>query len=219
MKSGIRWQVRGVKRQARETAREAARRSGMSVGQWLDTVIRDTAAEIRAHTADESSARPHELAGTASSATRAPLDDFEPRYFEHDEDLDPMRRLPEPEAHHPDDDMTAKRAPFQGGYTDDEVRQQPADRSDRLEPGDRRPLSSEAFGGGKSPLDSLTQRLAEREALAQGKHRPDDLSRKTADTGLASVNSRLDSLSRQLESIAQRNPGTVTRAAACEPPG
>ena len=206
MKSGIRWQVRGVKRQARETAREAARRSGMSVGQWLDTVIRDTAAEIRAH---ESSPRPPELAGTALSAPRETLDDFEPRYFEHDEDLDPMRRLPEPEAHHPDDDMTERRAPYQGGYADGEVHQQPADRSDRLQPGGRRPLSSDAFGGGKSPLDSLTQRLAEREALTQVRHRPDDLSRKTADSGLASVNSRLDSLSRQLESIAQRNPGAV----------
>ncbi len=43
MKSGVPWQVKGVRRQARETAQEAARRSGMSVGEWLDTVIIDSA--------------------------------------------------------------------------------------------------------------------------------------------------------------------------------
>jgi localization factor PodJL len=35
--------VEGVRPQARETAREAARRSGMSVGEWLDSVINDSA--------------------------------------------------------------------------------------------------------------------------------------------------------------------------------
>src|SRR5438046_311115 len=43
MKSGVPWQVSGVRRDARETAREAARRAGMSVGEWLDTVIRESA--------------------------------------------------------------------------------------------------------------------------------------------------------------------------------
>jgi localization factor PodJL len=43
MKSGVPWQVKGVRRHARETAQEAARRSGMSVGEWLDTVIIDSA--------------------------------------------------------------------------------------------------------------------------------------------------------------------------------
>jgi localization factor PodJL len=43
MTSGVPWQVDGVRQQARETAREAARRSGMSVGEWLDSVINDRA--------------------------------------------------------------------------------------------------------------------------------------------------------------------------------
>jgi localization factor PodJL len=43
MTSGVPWQVEGVRQQARETAQEAARRSGMSVGEWLDSVIRDCA--------------------------------------------------------------------------------------------------------------------------------------------------------------------------------
>jgi localization factor PodJL len=43
MTSGVPWQVEGVGPEARETAREAARRSGMSVGEWLDSVISDQA--------------------------------------------------------------------------------------------------------------------------------------------------------------------------------
>jgi localization factor PodJL len=39
MKSGGPWNLRGLHPQAREAAREAARRSGMSVGEWLNTVI------------------------------------------------------------------------------------------------------------------------------------------------------------------------------------
>jgi localization factor PodJL len=45
MKSGVPWQDIVVGRQARETARTAARRAGMSVGDWLDSVIRSSALE------------------------------------------------------------------------------------------------------------------------------------------------------------------------------
>ena len=39
MKSGGPWNLRGLRPEAREAARDAARRSGMSVGEWLNTVI------------------------------------------------------------------------------------------------------------------------------------------------------------------------------------
>ena len=42
MRSGVPWQVQ-VRPEARETAREAARRSGMSVSEWLDSLIIDPA--------------------------------------------------------------------------------------------------------------------------------------------------------------------------------
>lgn len=45
MKFGVPWSVKGIRPEARETAREAARRSGMSLGDWLNTVILDKAAE------------------------------------------------------------------------------------------------------------------------------------------------------------------------------
>jgi localization factor PodJL len=43
MKPGLPWQVSGVGREARQTAREAARRAGMSLGEWLDSIILESA--------------------------------------------------------------------------------------------------------------------------------------------------------------------------------
>ena len=39
MKFGVPWSVKGIRPEARETAKEAARRSGMSLGEWLNAVI------------------------------------------------------------------------------------------------------------------------------------------------------------------------------------
>ena len=43
MKPGLPWQVSGVGREARQTAHEAARRAGMSLGEWLDSIILESA--------------------------------------------------------------------------------------------------------------------------------------------------------------------------------
>ena len=45
MRHTIPWSVKGVDHDAREAAKEAARRSGMSLGEWLNTVIAGQAAE------------------------------------------------------------------------------------------------------------------------------------------------------------------------------
>jgi len=45
MKFGGPWNLRGLSPQAREAAREAARRSGMSVGEWLNSVIQPSDTE------------------------------------------------------------------------------------------------------------------------------------------------------------------------------
>ena len=45
MKFGRPWNVEGIRPRARETARAAARRSGMTVGEWLNSVIIEQAAE------------------------------------------------------------------------------------------------------------------------------------------------------------------------------
>ena len=65
MTSGVPWQVEGVGREARESAREAARRSGMSVGEWLDSVISD-----RAH-GEQPKPPPANTAGAGSPSAQA----------------------------------------------------------------------------------------------------------------------------------------------------
>jgi len=45
MRFGVPWSVKGIRPEARETAREAARRSGMSLGDWLNSVILNQAAD------------------------------------------------------------------------------------------------------------------------------------------------------------------------------
>jgi localization factor PodJL len=67
MKFGVPWSVKGVRPKTRETAREAARRSGMSLGEWLNTVILEQAAEdgVRApgHEDEDDDGYAGELAG------------------------------------------------------------------------------------------------------------------------------------------------------------
>ncbi len=53
MKFGVPWSVKGIRPEARETAREAARRSGMSLGDWLNSVILHQAAEDGVHPHDD----------------------------------------------------------------------------------------------------------------------------------------------------------------------
>src|SRR3989304_820938 len=45
MKFSVPWSVKGIRPEARETAKEAARRSGMSLGDWLNSVILQQAEE------------------------------------------------------------------------------------------------------------------------------------------------------------------------------
>ncbi|MBS0534133.1 MAG: SEL1-like repeat protein [Proteobacteria bacterium] len=46
MKFGVPWSVKGIRPEARETAKEAARRSGMPLGEWLNSVILQQAADL-----------------------------------------------------------------------------------------------------------------------------------------------------------------------------
>lgn len=48
MRHTVPWSVKGVDHDAREAAKEAARRSGMSLGEWLNSAIADQAAEVAA---------------------------------------------------------------------------------------------------------------------------------------------------------------------------
>ncbi len=57
MKFGFSWSEKGIRPEARETAKEAARRSGMSVDDWLNSIILQKAAETSAPAVSFSSDR------------------------------------------------------------------------------------------------------------------------------------------------------------------
>jgi len=77
MKFGVPWSVKGIRPEARETAREAARRSGMSLGDWLNSVILHQAAHDTPDYDDDDVTDNHEL-----SAVNQRLDDLT-RRIEH----------------------------------------------------------------------------------------------------------------------------------------
>lgn len=77
---GVPMSLKGVRREALETAREAARRAGMSVDDWLNSVIADKAAETgvqpKQRDAGEASERQIPLSPTADAAPKeAPRQD------------------------------------------------------------------------------------------------------------------------------------------------
>lgn len=63
MKPGAPWSVKGIKPEARETAKSAARRAGMTLGEWLNQTIRETGAE--ASRAADLATRPEDWAREA----------------------------------------------------------------------------------------------------------------------------------------------------------
>jgi localization factor PodJL len=124
MKSGGPWNLRGLRPEARAAAREAARRSGMSVGEWLNTVIQPSDGE-----GDE--------AWWSSDFDRGPDDRWRPRsrYDERDRDAPPLGRRDR----QPDD---RGRQSSHTSYDDDRERDRyrdPSRRHDRFEEDDDRP--------------------------------------------------------------------------------
>ena len=47
MKPGIPWSVKGIEPEVREAAKHAARKAGMTLGEWLNTVILDQSDELQ----------------------------------------------------------------------------------------------------------------------------------------------------------------------------
>ena len=67
MNKAVPWNIKGVDSDTREAAREAARRSGMSVGEWLNSVIADQAAAAGRDSAAWISAQGRVSGGYAAS--------------------------------------------------------------------------------------------------------------------------------------------------------
>ncbi len=91
MKSGGPWNLRGLRPEARAAARDAARRSGMSVGEWLNAVIRP--AEAR-----EAESRGSERSDRMESG-REPVRHREPPERDYDQDRERERYSGRRESH------------------------------------------------------------------------------------------------------------------------
>ena len=63
MKLGVPWHIKGVHPNARVSAREAARRAGMSVGEWLNSVILESSEDAEQGPVDEQGHRDQVLVG------------------------------------------------------------------------------------------------------------------------------------------------------------
>jgi localization factor PodJL len=70
MKPGVPWSVKGIEPEAREVAKDAARRSGMTLGEWLNTAINEQAVSGEADNMTTRSAR-QPASSSADSFERA----------------------------------------------------------------------------------------------------------------------------------------------------
>ena len=198
--------------QARETAREAARRSGKSVGQWLDTVIIDSAVDegvepVRRPDADY------------DEEPRAEIDN-QPRYPDVDEHPRPRRR------NYAEYDQSQYRV----------AEEHLAEVNDRLDMLSRQieqhagPTADAELVAVKDHLDTLVQqferrqRQASEEHLAAVKDRLDTLAQQldqrqsqTSDEDLAAANERLDTLALAVDQLVRVNAAKSDRPFSVKP--
>ncbi len=114
MKPGIPWSVKGIEPEVREVAKHAARRSGMTLGEWLNSVILDQAEDsaspqlaIAGPVQKEFSDMPTEAQTRARSETTIRLEDIALQLSalaRREQDAAPMRSYDPPAARHADQD-------------------------------------------------------------------------------------------------------------------
>ncbi|MFT3989178.1 peptidoglycan-binding protein [Aestuariivirga sp.] len=75
MKPGIPWSVKGIEPEVREAAKDAAKRSGMTLGEWLNTMILDQSEAAGAGEEAPKQGVREEISATAPKADRAVTDD------------------------------------------------------------------------------------------------------------------------------------------------
>ena len=142
MNKAVPWSIKGVDFDAREAAKEAARRSGLTLGEWLNSIIADQAAELGVEPAEIDAdtrleavaARLARLTHGNSAATPRPLRDRLPA----------ARRTDEPKAEMASwqvkDSLRAATRDLLSEF--DEEAPKPAREANPL---DRRPLARETF--------------------------------------------------------------------------
>ena len=137
MKSGGPWNLRGLHPEARAAAREAARRSGMSVGEWLNTVIQPANEE-------------DEDAWWSATSERAPDDRWQPQSRNHEHARHRDTPSGRHRGHEPDDRW--RQSPHNDEVARERHRDRDRHRHDR-EPDDRWRQSPRYDDGERKPDD------------------------------------------------------------------
>ena len=160
MKSGGPWNLRGLRPEAREAARDAARRSGVSVGEWLNNVIRQDDEDDDDYGEPMRSADYHDEddGDWRNDKRREPRhDDRRSRHRgrQAEDERPPQRHRARPL----EDEPPPQRRSARSGHGDDELSSRR--RRDEREPEIEREatLAREEFGEVHARLDRLTQQL------------------------------------------------------------
>ncbi len=163
MKPGIPWSVKGIEPEVREAAKHAARRSGMTLGEWLNTVILDQADDSAAPQSAETgphqkvfSAMTPDAPARARSETTIRLEDIAQQLSalaKREQESSPIRGFEPPAARHPDQDVVNRIV-------------------DRIEQNERQ--SVEAFTAVNERLTSLNRQLSQAPP-AKGFEKPEDV--------------------------------------------
>ncbi|TMJ32646.1 MAG: hypothetical protein E6G96_05820, partial [Alphaproteobacteria bacterium] len=232
MKSGVPWQVSGVRRDARETAREAARRAGMSVGEWLDTVIRESTEADYAETGRELKHDQDEFSGNAEDASarrsRYPEDDERLQSAAGEHRSSPLSRKTDNRAHSaPDQEAERDFSDNRGRpprHAPEPAQMEPdtdprAELEQRLPLGrdEDRPAMHRGFIALHQRLDDLTHQLTEVATLTAAKAQPREEPPKEWVEMISKLDRRLDQLiaeGRSSKSEIEHRVNAVDRAIA-----
>lgn len=163
MKPGIPWSVKGIEPEVREAAKHAARRSGMTLGEWLNSMILDQADDSTAPQPAVDSPSQKEFSDMtpdaptrARSETTIRLEDIAQQLSalaKREQETAPVRAYEPPAARHADHDQLNRIL-------------------SRVEQNERQ--SVEAFSAMNERLAALSRQLAE-PAPARGFERPEDV--------------------------------------------
>jgi localization factor PodJL len=212
MNKAVPWSIKGVDFDAREAAKEAARRAGMTLGEWLNSVIADKAADmgvdaddvdedsrLEAITARLAKMSRREPASAASRRRERPASTRRPAAYEEDdaedfeEDARPRRRSDPREASFAANRRPARRAQPDRSYDSHALYPDPdalLDEAARVfERGARRTQMETS-----AALAKVSRRLANIEAAIED--RTDDAPPNEVHKAISRLESRIDSIAR-----------------------
>ncbi|MGB5949428.1 MAG: hypothetical protein WBG82_08925, partial [Parvibaculum sp.] len=192
MRSGVPWSVKGIEPEAREAAKQAAHRAGVTLGAWLNQIIMDAGTdEVGKPTGEPRAAQPQ--SGFAQPAFHQPVPQFSagPAQIDMTPVAEAMRDI-------------VQRVETSERRTADLARrleQSVGQLAERLEYSERA-MEQSSEAGMIDPLERKIQQLAERleeTERSRGARRPDDKAIQTLEKAVTAVVDHLDTAERRTD--------------------